>query len=197
MGVVIPVGFAQAKVRIAQTVGVREMIITWGYDADGSSDANTDADEISTILEATGRPFKPGEYSSGYVYRGVDVTRMEVTGPITGTAPRNVVGTKSASTVPVNTAFLLKKTTARGGRMGRGRCFLPPVWTAEGNVDQAGFITSFDLSGMQTLWDAALTDLLASDCPPVLLHADGSTPDPIVSWSISNLCATQRRRMRS
>lgn len=121
---------------------------------------------------------------------------MTSTGPITGSKLRNVTGTKSALTVPINSALLLQKTTARGGRMGRGRCFLPPIWTAEGNIDQSGVVTSFDLSGIQTLWDSALTALLASDCPPVLLHSDGSTPDPITSWTVNQTLATQRRRMR-
>lgn len=80
--------------------------------------------------------------------------------------------------------------------MGRGRCFLPPIWTGENNVDAAGVITDFDRGQMQALWDSALTALQGSDCPPVLLHADGSTPDSINTWTINSLCATQRRRMR-
>lgn len=196
MGVVIPVGFGIMRLKWAVVGSVQEMICTIGYDGDVAEVPNTDADEINTIMEATGRPAKPAEYSSGYQWRGVEVTRMTSTGPITGSKLRNVTGTKSALTVPINSALLLQKTTARGGRMGRGRCFLPPIWTAEGNIDQSGVVTSFDLSGIQTLWDSALTALLASDCPPVLLHSDGSTPDPITSWTVNQTLATQRRRMR-
>lgn len=196
MGTVIPVGFGQARVMCAFSGSPDPFVITWGYDGDVAEDPNTDAAEIAAILVATGRPFKPAEYSNQITFRGVEVTRQTATGPIGGLSSALVVGTKSAPMIPCNSAFLLQKHTARGGRMGRGRCFLPPIWTDENNVSPLGIITAFDLSQMQVLWTSALTALLASDCPPVLLHADGSTPDPITSWTISDLCATQRRRMR-
>jgi hypothetical protein len=196
MGVIIPVGFGLAKVKWTVGAAGEEKIITWGFDGDVAEDPTVDAAEIGAILEATNRPAKPAEYSNKWWFKGVDVTRMTSTGPIQGTYPRSVGGTDAAPPPPVNVAFLLQKHTARGGRMGRGRCFLPPIWTDESNVDAGGVITSFDLSLMQALWTNALTDLLASDCPPVLLHADGSTPDPITSWTISDVVATQRRRLR-
>lgn len=172
------------------------MISTFGYDGDVAEDPFVDAGEIDTIMRATGRPAKPAEYSNTMWWRGVEVTRMTATGPIQGSAPQAIPGTKSAPPVPVNSSFLLQKQTGRGGRQGRGRCFLPPIWTDESNVSASGVITSFDLGLIQALWTNALTDLLASDCPPVLLHADGSTPDPILSWTVSSVVATQRRRLR-
>jgi hypothetical protein len=32
--------------------------------------------------------------------------------------------------------------------------------------------------------------------PPVLLHADGSAPDQIVSFTVAAVLATQRKRLR-
>ena len=196
MGVEIPVGFGQARVKCGFHGAADDFVITWGYDGDVAEDPAVDAEEIAVILEATDRPFKPAKYSNEISFRGVDVTRMTATGPIVGSAFRAVAGTNAIKGVPVGSAYLLQKHTARGGRMGRGRCFLPPIWIDENNVSMAGVITAFDLGALQTLWNNALTDLLASDCPPVLLHSDGSTPDPITSWTVNSLCASQRRRMR-
>lgn len=197
MGVVIPVGYGQVRVMTGFIGSTKRWQTTWGYHGDVAEVPNTDAAEIAAILTATGRPWKPAEYSLATSIFSVDVTRMTSTGPIMGTAPLGVPGSKSVTAVPINTSFLLQKSTARGGRKGRGRCFLPPIWTAENNVDAQGIITTFDLNAMNALWSSALTALLASDCPPVLLHEDGSTPDPITSWAVTPLCATQRRRMRS
>jgi hypothetical protein len=80
--------------------------------------------------------------------------------------------------------------------MGKGRCFLPPIWIAENNLDEYGAWSGTNITTVQAFWSSALTALLGSDCPPVLLHSDGSTPDPITSWTLQGVAATQRRRMR-
>lgn len=196
MGVQIPVGFGQMNLLWQIGGAIEPFQVTIGYDGDVAEDPNVDADEINTIMIASGRPAKNSEFSNAYTWVGVNVTRMTSTGPITGSKGTSVPGTKSAPPVPPNTAILMRKATARGGRMGRGRCFLPPIWTDESNVSAQGTITAFDLAGIQALWDSAYTALSGSDCPPVLLHADGSTPDPITSFQLQTTVATQRRRLR-
>lgn len=196
MGVQIPVGYGLVKCRWGLVGSVEEMIVTWGYEGDIAFDPLVDAGEINTIMIASNRPANPAKYSSSFSWRGVECTRMTVTGPISAQAGSTTNGTAVFPCPPPQVAYLLQKRTARGGRMGRGRCFLPPIFTDETNVNTAGVISGFDLAALQTLWDNALTALQASDCPPVLLHADGSTPDAITSWQISDLVATQRRRIR-
>jgi hypothetical protein len=197
MGVIIPVGFGLAKIMGTISGANKVFVSTWGYDGDVAEVPATDASEIDVILRATGRPFATANFSSQWTYLGVECIRMTATGPISGVAPQSIVGGTSTATVPINCATLLDKHTARGGRKGRGRCFLPPIWWSEANVDSLGNATSTVQSSAQALWASALTALLASDTPPVLLHSDGSTPDPITSWDVKALMATQRRRMRS
>lgn len=196
MGVIIPTGFGLAKLKFKQLGASEDMIVTWGFDGDVAEVPATDAAEIHAIMVATGRPCAAVQFSSLWRFNGVDVIRQTATGPISGSSTGYMNGGTSLSTAPPNTALLLRKNTARGGRMGKGRCFLPPLWIAENNLDEYGAWAGSNISTAQALWDSALTALLASDCPPVLLHSDGSTPNAITSWTLQGTAATQRRRMR-
>jgi hypothetical protein len=195
MSVIIPVGYGLAKVNVG-IIGAEPYIFTFGFDGDVAEDPSADAAEIDTIMRAAGRPFVAANFSSQWSYRGVDVTRMTATGPTLGTSATTVVGSASLATAPPQVAMILAKHTARGGRMGRGRCFLPPIWIAENNLDASGIWATSNLTTVQAFFTSLLTALLASDCPPVLLHSDGSTPDAITSWTLEPACATQRRRMK-
>jgi len=196
MGVIIPTGFGLAKIKMRQLGAAEDMICTWGYDGDVAEDPTVDAQEIHNILIATGRPFAAVQFSSLWKFNGVECIRQTLTGPISGVSTGYINGGTSLSTAPPNTALLLRKNTAHGGRMGKGRCFLPPLWIAENNLDEYGAWAGSNVTTAQALWTSALTALASSDCPVVLLHSDGSTPDPVTSWTLQGVAATQRRRMR-
>jgi len=133
--------------------------------------------------------------STSWVFVGVDITQEAGSGPLVGSATSAVTGSNAISPCPPNVCFLLKKNTARGGRKGKGRGFLPPIWIAENNVDAAGVLAGTNLTALNVLWANALTDLASASKPAVLLHSDGSTPDVITSWFVEPVVATQRRRL--
>lgn len=97
-----------------------------------------------------------------------------------------------------NTTYLVGKNTDAGGRSGRGRMFLPGV--PEVNVNEAGVVSPAAVTALQTKVSAFLTALLTNDTPMVLLHGGPSapitTPLDVTSLSVSNVVATQRRRLR-
>jgi hypothetical protein len=196
MGVVIPLGFGIVRLRFTLGSLPDEMVVTFGYVGDVGADAQQDAVDVNTIFKAAGKPGATAERSTAYTYRGVSTTRMLTTGPALGQVDEAVVGTKSAACLPPNCAMLVKKVTARGGRMGRGRMYVPPFMLAESDINDSGAVDIPDLGGQVALWNAFYTALAASDVVPALLHSDGSTPDEITAFTFQGQIATQRRRLR-
>jgi len=124
-----------------------------------------------------------------------------------GGDPLSVEGTVTFSTgaggasLPSNCAVLFKKTSATGGRKGRGRFYLP--WSvADSGVNDIGQIDPGDVPEYQALADSFLEDL-ASDSPPapmVILHdSEGAgiepSPSVVLALTVDPLIATQRRRL--
>lgn len=108
------------------------------------------------------------------------------------------------SAATINTALLLRKVTALGGRKNRGRMYIPgPKETA---LDAGGFLVgtylpdqeaavASYLSGLRaTLWfdEPYLFHSYDTAAPPVPLPA----PTEITALHFQNRAATQRRRMR-
>lgn len=118
------------------------------------------------------------------------------TGP-TGVITGITWGGDSRQSGAPNSAALVNKNTAVGGRRGRGRMYIPGVPEAE--VDQAGFLSSGWLSNLQAAVDGLQADMVTALLDPVLLHSgDGAPiPYPITSFTAQGLTATQRRRLRA
>ena len=99
---------------------------------------------------------------------------------------------------PANCAVLVHKRTARGGRRGRGRLFVP--WAiSEGDVDEVGKISTSTVGALQTKFNNLLTQLTTNNVPMVLLHSEGQTPagapNLVTSLVVDPLISTQRRRL--
>jgi len=137
----------------------------------------------------------------GFVATGVNATSVLVkfgpnaTGP-SFLEPANEPGTGNATGSPA-VSFLIHKTTAEGGRTGRGRFFLPGV--PESSVAPGGVLEG----GIATALGASLADfhadLVAANLSPLLLHAETSPvtgATPITAFSCDSRVATQRRRNR-
>lgn len=106
-------------------------------------------------------------------------------------------GLGTASALPNNTAVLVRKVTAAGGRRGRGRMYIPGI--VEGDVDAAGGINNTPRAAWQTAIDAMFTNLvgLPSIDALALLHDTAPFgPNDITSLEVQLKVATQRRRMR-
>lgn len=114
-------------------------------------------------------------------------------------------GSGSGGYLPQNNALLIQKVTGLPGRRNKGRMYVPLI-LPEAQVDNVGVIdastvTAFNTS-LETFYDL-LTDPTegAVAAPPVILHSTTSggnevTPTPISSFQVSNVIATQRRRLR-
>ena len=93
-------------------------------------------------------------------------------------------------------SYLVTKLTALGGRRNRGRTFFPGV--TEASIGNGGQVIEGDGSlrnGLENFWGDVF-DSSENFTEPVLLHTDDGTPTPVLSWSLSNVVATQRRRVR-
>jgi len=194
MGVAIPVGFGLVKMRWRLNTYPNEFIATCGVNNSLAHSAQEIADGINTILAATNHPGAAAKIAVGWSYRGTEATVMTATGPFTAEHTVNVTGTGSAP-FPPNISFLVTKTTGRGGRSGKGRMFVPAMQVGESNITPEGLLETTPYNDFFTSWSEVYTAWDATDYPPVLLHADGSTPDHILAFVAQQTVCTQRRRL--
>jgi len=199
MALIIPPGFAQATIPFKHASVAREAVITFGVD---SSAAGGDyVDLANKILN---------DYATSF---GTVLDSDVTAGPVRlrvgqdGGDPLSVEGTSTfaagagGASLPSNCAVLFKKTSATGGRKGRGRFYLP--WScADSGVNDVGQIDPLDVPEFQTLADAFLSDLESDppESPMVILHDSegaGAEPSPsvVLALTVDPLIATQRRRL--
>lgn len=196
MALVIPIGHAEAVISISHTLSSHIASITFGVA--GGNGGVFDVAVCDGLQEAfmstlglrmdTSCVIGPCSLTSGQ-----DGPALTVTG--TATDP----GSHTITSLPPNCAALITKATSLGGRRGRGRMFLP--WCLDSaDVNEGGFIGATPLGLLQ----AQATNFLAAvnatfDCSMELLHSTGgsSLPDPteIAGLGVTNLIATQRRRL--
>lgn len=120
----------------------------------------------------------------------------DATGP-SGAFTGSSVGGQGLETVPPNTAALVTKQTALGGRAGRGRMFIPGI--PETKVSEAGVLDTEYQGNFQDDLDAMVTAMTAGNLGLVVLHQPGSpltTPTPITRLFLEGSVATQRLRLR-
>lgn len=201
MGVVIPVGLAQANIVMSLNGKVAPMAMTLGVLPQVPMTASLVANRVHLSLISTGSLFAPLEVaamSNQWSYDGVNVTLMTGTGPILGSATANVNGTATQAGLVVNGALLVRKTTAQGGRKNRGRLFMPPAYVHEINVDANGNIAPPIPGDMQNRFQFFFDALETNELEPMLLHslAAALPPTAITSFVVEDRIATQRRRLR-
>jgi hypothetical protein len=117
---------------------------------------------------------------------------------IVGVDSTQALGGSGGSATPPNIALLVHKRTARGGRRGRGRMFIP--WATQiADVDERGTIASSTLGFTNTALAVFLAELTTQGCPMVVLHDDGRTPpgapNVVTSLTADAIVGTQRRRL--
>lgn len=202
MPLVIPPGFAQCSIEIQNSGDPQPWYVTHGIDvsemggdflAAGVHVIESFATGWLSFLRTTSR------VTGVFLTIGSDGGNYTLY--VTPTAP--VVGTSTAEKLPQNCAYLVQKVTARPGRSGKGRCFLPGV-APESAVDDVGVIAPASLVSFQSAcddWLDALANATGADkTPMVLLHNSGipggSTPSPVIALRADSRIATQRRRLR-
>jgi hypothetical protein len=119
-----------------------------------------------------------------------------LTGP-TGVFLQSAPGLLANQSVAPNTSYLITKSTAAGGRAGRGRMFVPGCQETE--VTSGGVVAPARQSALNTALEAFRGELISEGHPAVLLHGEDSpltVPNPITGFDCQSLVATQRRRLR-
>lgn len=111
---------------------------------------------------------------------------------------------RTLASPPPNCATLVHKRTARGGRRGRGRMYIPWAITAT-SLSENGALPGGDVSTVQAAVDVWRGALNTGGNPLVLLHRPSlpgtehptvpGAPDPVISCTVDPLVATQRRRL--
>lgn len=191
---VIPTGYAQLNWQMDGTSCPLGAEVVMGVDLEFYGDDIDDlaafaydewVDKIHPIQTSTTR------LSNVHVKYGPSLT-----GPSADHAG-SAVGDITSAGVSPNTALLVTKNTADGGRGGRGRAFMPGL--AEADVDTDGGIDSTYLAVAQAQWADFGVAFFFGGAPLVVLHSAGSPitdPSPITSFTVQSLAATQRRRLR-
>jgi hypothetical protein len=111
-----------------------------------------------------------------------------------------LAGNTGTTLVPNNTAFLVKKSTALGGRRNRGRMYIPSP--LETDVDNTGNVAALTITNLNTklallMPGGAIHTAFGFLGDPVVLHETGSqTPAVVTDLACLAKVATQRRRMR-
>jgi len=196
MGVIIPEGFGIIKWRWSIVATGEEVISTYGY-LNGGGTVQEDADQAFLDGVASGDgPLDIDKIAVQYNRVGVEATLMTSTGPVSAEHVSVVQGSAGGTPLTINTCILAKKITARGGRNGRGRFYLPGGFCPEANVDEIGQIQTSNHAALQGMMSAWLTEANSNSVPPYLLHSDATAPDALTSIVVERIVATQRRRLR-
>lgn len=203
MSLVIPATFAQVVMNFSHPSTPRQMSVTFGveYDPLGPDAGVQIADRAaqawvdSTLRDRT---------DSSITLASIDVTIGPTPDPIIFSKAYGTAGNTAFETPPLNTALLVRKNSAVGGRANRGRFYWPGL-LAETDVNEVGIINPASVTAIQTDFNAFFTELAAAAEPGqaslamVVLHDEDSpatVPTPVTSLSVDGLAATQRRRMR-
>lgn len=109
---------------------------------------------------------------------------------------------------PPNVAYLIRKITPLGGKMGQGRMYQPGV--PEAGVGEDGTIVSGTRSSTEAGWSAFLAAMDGAGFPMALGHMFGDyvnrkgvtiivparAPTDVTALTVDAKAATQRRRLR-
>jgi hypothetical protein len=187
---IIPLGFAHV-VHLFSGGGLpRGAATTHGVSFVGQAVLADKAEGIADAFEDTIRLYLASEvtYLGCRVKAGPNDVGPEYT------AARARPGALANAMTPPNTAWLLKKKSALGGRQNRGRMYVPGI--VEDATIHNGKITASSLTQMQTAADNYMAALASNDSPMVILHTASSDPTTVVSLDVDPTVATQRRRLR-
>lgn len=187
---IIPTGYAQINYKGSGSAFLRGWEVTHGLSNTlGSTPSQIAA---SAIVLWTNR-IKP-QISNLCTLDAVSVKLGPNATGAEASVPCNVNGSKSSQALPPQTAVLVNKHTALGGRHGRGRFFFPGL--TEDQTDGGGILTTAALAAWTTAVESFRTDWASGGDDMYLLHGDATAPTLITELIVVPLGATQRRRIR-
>jgi hypothetical protein len=189
-------GYADVSLELVNAALTRPAYVTFGVDPTATDPAIIAADVYNAVTYA-------GSFMS-IIDTQVTLVSVRVSYGTDGSAdlvfvqPSTAVGGNSGTSLPPNNAALIHKVTARGGRRGRGRMYIP--WClALADAGEGGAITSARQTALNNAMAVLKTRLETASTPMVLLHNPGHTsmgaPDLVTALRADNLIGTQRRRV--
>jgi len=191
-----PPGFGDCSLRFTLAGFLRPAYITFGIDASGTN-PNLVAGEVYTAATAASSLMSQMDSTVTLVE---SIVRLGTDGgeDLVGNATGSTVGGLTGGAPPPNVAVLAHKRTARGGRRGRGRWYLPWYMSAN-DVGEDGVIIEAKRALKQSALNAFTNNLSTGGNPLVVLHNPGisspGAPDVVTSIVVSNVVGTQRRRL--
>lgn len=196
MPLLIPAGYGHVIIPIRLTGLDRRAAITFGVE---QNEVGFPSTAWANTIQAC---FTDNFSLDTSVQVGPTVLRVNLDGtePVTVEGSVTHTGVWAGNMLPPNVALLLRKSSLRGGRRGRGRMYVP--WALdEANVAENGQIDSATITTMQTRANDFLTDLDTAGWPMHLLHSSGGStapgsPNPVTALTVDPAVATQRRRLR-
>lgn len=190
---IIPDGFAEASIYTWITGDAEVCVSTWGFTKFPVSDFDqADCDAVYTAFADT---IRDTILATEARFGGVKLVANNGAGLVVFENIFETAGLNPIDLIPINSAALVQKHTALGGRHGRGRSYVPGVLDG-GLVNQAGSLESGLVTVITDQFNAFMAACVASEMIPMLLHSDATAPTQISSLSCSNRIATQRRRVR-
>lgn len=204
MAIVIPQGYAKILHSLTLAGDAERMAVTYGVSVDPGvtvADVGDLAAECAQAFIDNALDLISNQYSVTETVATVQLGVVGVDDPVIGTSAASGTGAQVGDPVPQNTAFLVHKRTATGGRGGRGRMYLPGV--PEAQVNHVGAltgaaVTAGNLNLEQFRLDVNFAPTVTS---MVLLHNSpgayaAALPHPITALTLDTIVSTQRRRLR-
>lgn len=189
--VIIPVGYGHVVHEFTGDGVPTGAAVTYGIDLGAVLDPSAVAADLATLYANSLMGISTVDVS---LVRTIVKFGPDATGP-SGESNIVDVGSQPGTAAPPNTAMLISKKTSLGGREGRGRFYLPGI--AEGGIDEGGRITGTYVTAAQAEADSFLSGMSAqAGVTMVLLHNSVTSPTAVDSLEVSNIAATQRRRLR-
>jgi hypothetical protein len=196
-----PPGFATCSYELRHSLLSRSAFITFAVDPT-ATDPQVVADQCVSAFGAAGSLLACIDQNvtmlAARVALGTDGTSDVVA---IGAGP--IVCTWAGSSLPPNCAVLVHKRTARGGRRGKGRMYIP--WAAGSAIPENGTVMAADVTRVGASFTAWRNALATNPGPLVLLHRNSEPgipnpspagpPDTVTGHTVDPLIATQRRRL--
>lgn len=197
MPTTIPVNASLGILRWSVAGDPEEQLCTMGFVGPPEDDAVAQAQALYEAATDTDSLTTVSAMNAPWTFVGVTVYKRLSGDPVVGEYVLPITQTAGSETaLPTNCALLLKKNTARPGRMGRGRCFLPTALVDEASVDVNGTISATPYGILAARISNFYDEMVERELAPALFHADGSAGDLITSFGLDTRIATQRQRMR-
>lgn len=195
-------GFADVSLQLVLTGLNRPAYVTFGVDP-SDTDPMTIAGAINTAASSAGSLMS--QMDANVTLRSVRVSLgTDGSEDVVGVLSASTTGSLAKNTLPPNCALLVHKLSARGGRRGRGRMFIPWV-VSETDCDEAGLILTGSVTAYQSALNTFRSALSSSGNPMVLLHEPSQpgvghpstpgAPNVVTALIADPLISTQRRRL--